>query len=88
LAKKQILVNSSLSGDFNTLSSIIEEELILISAIISILFPLISLIKKMPNQNSLYETILITINDFFVFKFLENKIDFKKMMKLIKNFSN
>ena len=42
----------------------------------------------MPNQNSLYETILITINDFFVFKFLENKIDFKKMMKLIKNFSN
>ena len=51
-------------------------------------FPLISLLKKMPNQNSLFETILITINDFFVFKFLENKIDFKKMMKLINNFSN
>ena len=39
---------------------------------------------KAANQNF----IKITINDFFVFKFLENKIDFKKMMKLIKNFSN
>ncbi len=46
-------------------------------------FPLVKLLKKLPNDNSLYETILITINDFFVEKFLENKISFKKMTFLI-----
>ena len=51
-------------------------------------FPLINLLKKMPPKNSLYETILITINDFFVYKFLQNKISFNKMMKLILKLSN
>ena len=37
----------------------------------------------MPSYNSLYETALITINDFFVYKFLENKITFSKLLKLI-----
>ncbi len=46
-------------------------------------FPLIRILNKLPKKNSLYETILITINDFFVHKFLEKKIDFNKLIKLI-----
>ena len=44
---------------------------------------LVKLLNKLPKYNSLYETILITVNDYFVFKFLEKKINFKKMMYLI-----
>ena len=51
-------------------------------------FPLIKLLKNLPNHNSLYETALISINDFFVYKFLENKISFEKLMKLILKTSN
>ncbi len=51
-------------------------------------FPLIKLIKNMPEFNSLYETALISINDFFVYKFLENKISFEKLMSLIFKISN
>ena len=46
-------------------------------------FPLIKLLKILPKHNSLYETALISINDFFVHKFLENKIGFNELMKLI-----
>ena len=46
-------------------------------------FPTIKLLKKLPIYNSLYETVLITINDYFVYKFLENKITFTKLLKLI-----
>ena len=46
-------------------------------------FPLIKLLNKLPNSNTLYETILVTVNDFFVYKFLANKIDFKKLNNLI-----
>ena len=34
-------------------------------------FPLVKILKKLPKNNSLYETVLITVNDFFVYKFLE-----------------
>ena len=34
-------------------------------------FPSIKLLKKMPNHNSLYETALITINDYLVYKFFQ-----------------
>ena len=50
-------------------------------------FPSIKLLKKMPKYNSLYETVLITINDFLVYKFLENKITFSKLLKLINKIS-
>ncbi len=50
-------------------------------------FPLVKLLKNLPNYNSLYETILLTINDYYVHKFLEGKINFLKMMKLIEKFS-
>ncbi len=49
-------------------------------------FPVINILNKMPKNNSLYETILITVNDFFVYKFLENKINYEKLIKIIIKF--
>ena len=51
-------------------------------------FPLIKLTKKLPEHSSLYETILITINDYLVHKFLQKKISFQRLMTLIEKFSN
>jgi len=51
-------------------------------------FPLLKLLNKLPNKSSLFETVLITINDFFVYKFLEKKINFPELNKLIYKFSN
>ena len=42
-------------------------------------FPSVKLLKYLPN--TILETALISINDFFVYKFLENKISFEKLMK-------
>ncbi len=46
------------------------------------------LLNKLPNYNSLYETVLLTINDYLVYKFLNNEIDFQKLNKLIYKISN
>ena len=51
-------------------------------------FPLINILNKLPNKSSLFETVLITINDNLVYKFLEKKIDYKKLVTLIIKFSN
>ena len=51
-------------------------------------FPSIKLLKKIPNHNSLYETALITINDYLVYKFLQNKISFNKLLILINKISS
>mgnify|MGYP001328763383 CR=1 FL=1 len=51
-------------------------------------FPLIKILNKLPKYTSLFETVLITINDYLVFKFLEKKINFQKLIKLIDRFSN
>ena len=51
-------------------------------------FPLVKLLDKLPNKSSLFETVLITINDFFVYKFLEKKINFSELNKLIYKISN
>ncbi len=51
-------------------------------------FPLVKLLNKLPNESSLFETILITINDYLVFKFLEKKINFQELIKLINRISN
>ncbi len=68
--------------DFNTLNNLtlkkVEENK----------FPLVKLINKLPKNSSLFETILITVNDYLVYKFLEKKIDFQKLMKLIHEISN
>ncbi len=46
-------------------------------------FPLVGLLDKLPNNSSLFETILITVNDYLVYKFLEKKINFQELTKLI-----
>ena len=50
-------------------------------------FPLVRIIKMLPNNTSLFETILVSINDKFVELFLNNKIKFtdisKKMNKIL-----
>ena len=50
-------------------------------------FPLIKVLKMLPNNTSLFETILVSINDKFVELFLKNKIKFtdisKKMNKML-----
>ena len=51
-------------------------------------FPLVRLIKKLPKNSSLFETVLITINDYLVYKFLEKKINFQKLVNLIQKISN
>ncbi len=51
-------------------------------------FSCIKLLNKLPNYNSLYETVLLTINDYLVYKFLNNEIDFQKLNKLIYKISN
>ena len=51
-------------------------------------FPLVKLLKKLPNSPSLFETVLITVNDYLVFKFLDKKINFQKLTKLIYKISN
>ena len=50
-------------------------------------FPLVKLLKRLPNKTSLFETILITINDHLVFRFLNKKINFQELMTLIDKFS-
>jgi len=51
-------------------------------------FPLIGLLNKLPKYPSLFETVLITINDYLVFKFLDKKINFNELTKLIIKISN
>ena len=51
-------------------------------------FPLVKILNYLPKNSSLYETVLITINDYLVFEFLKKRITFKKLMNLIIKFSN
>ena len=51
-------------------------------------FSLVKLLNKLPNDSSLFETILITINDYLVLKFLEKEINFQKLINLINRISN
>ena len=52
------------------------------------MFPTIKILNSLPKINSLYETALVTINDYFVAKFLENKINFNQLVNLICKYSN
>ena len=51
-------------------------------------FPLINILKNLPDKSSLFETILVSANDEYVKQFLDNKIKFtdiyKNIFKLIK----
>ena len=52
-------------------------------------FPSVKILKKMPNKNSLFETILVTANDELVNQFLNKKIKFNQIIsKLTKILDN
>ena len=51
-------------------------------------FPLVKILKILPNSSSLFETILISVNDYLVYKFLDKKISYNKLIRLILKISN
>ena len=51
-------------------------------------FPLVKLLDNLSEKDSLYETILVVINDFFVLKYLNNEIKYHEMIRLIYKYSN
>ena len=51
-------------------------------------FPLVKILNNLPKNSSLYETVLITVNDYLVLKFLKKKIGYKKLTNLIIKISN
>ena len=46
-------------------------------------FPLINLLKVLPERTSLYETALVTINDYYVEKFIKKKISYNELIDYI-----
>ena len=51
-------------------------------------FPLVKLLNNLSDNDTLYETVLVTINDYFVLKYLNNKIEYHKMIKSIYKYCN
>ena len=51
-------------------------------------FPLVTLLNTLKEKDSLYETILVVVNDFFVTKYLNNEIKYHEMIKLIYKYCN
>jgi len=68
--------------DFNILNNLNFKKVDLLK------FPLVKILNILPKNSSLYETVLITINDYLVLKFLDKKINFKKLINLIIKISN
>ena len=46
-------------------------------------FSTVKILNNLPKYPSLFETVLITINDYLVYKFLDKRISFKKLIFLI-----
>ena len=46
-------------------------------------FPVVNILKKIPNKISLYETVIVTINDYLVKLFLDKKITYKELQNLL-----
>ena len=82
-SSKKIINSKKL--DFETLNNLD------FKAVDPIKFPLIKVLKMLPNNTSLFETILVSINDKFVELFLSNKIKFtdisRKMNKMLRLYS-
>ena len=49
-------------------------------------FPVLHLLKLLPNKHSMFETIIVSINDIIVQKYLDGKIQFNDISKLILKF--
>jgi len=50
-------------------------------------YPIINIMKLMPTKHSLFETILVCINDTVVESYLNNKLKFSEISKLVLNFA-
>jgi len=50
-------------------------------------FPIVNILKNLPSNNSLYYTIIVSVNDTLVDLFLKNKIKFKDIHKIFLKFS-
>ena len=52
-------------------------------------FPAVKVLKKLPKINSLFETIIVTVNDNLVKQFLDDKIKFtdisRALLKILNN---
>ena len=52
-------------------------------------FPLVKILKNLPEQSSLFETVIITVNDYLVDQFLKKRIKYNQinslLLKFIKN---
>ena len=44
------------------------------------------MLNKLPESNTLFETALVTINDYLVYKFLDNKISFEELNDMLIKF--
>ena len=51
-------------------------------------FPVINILNKIPNKNSLYDTVLVAVNDELVDLFLKNKINFLDISSKVCRFLN
>ena len=51
-------------------------------------YPIIKCLKYLQNNHTLYETVIVTINDFFVDKYLKKKINFFDISKFVLKFIN
>ena len=51
-------------------------------------FPLVKILKKIPEKNSLFETVLVSANDELVNLYLNKKISFNDLQKKLQNFMN
>ena len=51
-------------------------------------FPLINVLKKLPNESSLFETVLVAANDELVDMYLKGKIKFTDIHKILLKFLN
>ena len=51
-------------------------------------FPVVKLLKKLPEKNSLFETVLVSVNDKLVKLFLNNRIKFTDISKKMNSILN
>ncbi len=52
------------------------------------IFPLVKILKNLPEQSSLYETVIISVNDFLVNQFLKKRIKYNQIEGLLVKFIN
>ena len=51
-------------------------------------FPVIKILKKIPNKESLFETVIVSVNDHLVNMFLEKRISFQDISKYLLKITN